>query len=110
MRSNKKNGKSHLFSFVLLGKHSPKDGRGKKSGEAGSTVCLFCFTFSVLLVGGSKVNVALGPKLMGVGNISFLCALETRPTMSNPGKNVVLGSLATEEWLPFLNTTDVRVL
>lgn len=71
-------------------------------------VCFFCLLFSELVVGGSKVNVALGPELIE-GHISFLQAFETRPTTSKPGKKVVQGNLEGAEWLPFLHTTDVKL-
>lgn len=96
----------YLDSFVLFGKHCSKDGSGRKSGAAGSTVCFLCLAFSESVVGGSNVNVALGPKLT---DVSFLDALETRPTTSNPGKKAVLGNFAGEAWLPFLHTTDVKL-
>lgn len=88
---------THLCSFVLFGKHCSKDGRGKKSGEAGSTVCLGGLAFSELVAGGSKVNVALGSELRALRHISFLYGLEIRPTASKPGKKVVLGNFAAEE-------------
>jgi len=88
----KEEDKDYLCSLVLFGKHCSKDGRGRKSGEAGSTVCFFCLVLPELLVGGSNVNVALGTKAMEDGTSSFFQALETRPTTSNPGKNVELGN------------------
>ena len=72
-------------------------------------VFFLCLLLSELVVGGSKVNVALGPELMAGGHISFLQAFETRPTTSNPGKKVVLGNLVGAEWMPFLHTTDVKL-
>lgn len=101
--------KAHLCSFVLFGKHCSKEGRGRKSGEAGSTVCFFCLALSALVLGGSNVNVALGTKAMENGTSSFFQALGARPTTSNPGKNAVLGNLVCEAWLPFLQTTDVTL-
>ncbi len=96
----------YLYSFVLFGKHCSKVGSGRKSGEAGSTVCLLCLVLSELVVGGSKVNVALGPELTDVANVSFF---ETRPTKSNPGKKAVVGNFTGEAWLPFWHTTDVKL-
>jgi len=84
--------KVYLDSFVLFGKHSSKEGSGRKSGEAGSTVCFFCLVLSALVVGGSNVNVALGTKAMEDGASSFFQAFEERPTTSNRGKNVELGN------------------
>lgn len=84
---------------MLFGKHSSNDGRGRKSGEAGSSVCLGRFgnlAFSELVAGGSKVKVALGPELMELRHISFLNGLEGRPTTSNPDKKEVLGNFAGE--------------
>lgn len=60
-------------------------------------MCFLCLTFSVLVVRGSKVNVALGPELMGVVHVSFLYVLETRPTISKPGKKAVLGNFGGDE-------------
>lgn len=58
--------KTDLYSLVLLGKHCSNDGRGRKSGAAGSTVCFLCLVvFSLLVEEGSKVNVALGPEKEG---------------------------------------------
>lgn len=88
---------TYLCSFVLLGKHCSKDGRGRKSGEAGSTVCLGSLGFSELVAGGSKVSVALAPELRELRHTSFLNGLEGRPTASNPGKKVVAGNFAAEE-------------
>lgn len=99
----------YLYSLVLFGKHCSKDGRGRKSGEAGSTVCFLCLVLSELVVGGSKVNVALGLELTDKANVSFLDALETRPTTSNPGKKAVLGYFAEAAWLPFWHTADVKL-
>lgn len=99
----------NLYSFVLLGKQCSKVGSSSNSGEVGSTVCFLCLALSTLLDGGSKVNVALGPELIGGGHMSFLYGLETRTTASNPGKKLVLGNFAGEELLPFLHTTDVKV-
>lgn len=102
-------GERYLYSFVLLGKHCSKDGSSWKSGAVGSTVCFLCLALSALVARGSKVSVALGPELRGGGHISFLYALETHPTVSNPGKKAVLGNFAGEELFPFLHTTDVSV-
>jgi hypothetical protein len=99
----------YLNSFVLFGKHCSNDGSGRKSGAAGSTVCFLCLVFSESVVGGSNVNVALGPVLTDIADVSFLDALETRPTTSNPGKKAVLGNFAEEAWLPFWHTTDVKL-
>lgn len=97
-----------LDCFELLGKHSSKDGRGRKSGAAGSTVC-FCLFFSVFLAGGSKVNVALGPKLLRAGTISFLWTCEARPITSNPGRKVVVGYFTgDEEGWQLLHTADAN--
>lgn len=100
---------NHLCSLLLFGKHCSKEGRGRKSGEAGSIVCFFWLVLSELVVGGSNVNVALGTKVMEDGTSSFFQALETRPTTSNPGKNVELGNFDWEAWLPFLHTSDVTL-
>lgn len=70
--------------MVLLGKHSWKEGSGRKAGESGSTVCEIClllsFTFDVVESSPSSssveevVKVALGPEFLRVGK------------RSNPGK------------------------
>lgn len=83
----KKKDKDNLCSLVLFGKHCSNEGRGRKSGEAGSRVCFFCLVMSELVVGGSNVRVALGTKEMEDGTSSFFQAFEARPTTSNPGKN-----------------------
>lgn len=98
-----------LHSFELFGKHSSNDGSGIKSGEVGSVVCFLCCFLSELVVGGSKVKVALGAEHIGGGHISFLQAFEMRPTTSKPVKKVVLENLVGAEWLPFLHTTDVKL-
>ena len=72
----------YLYSFVLLGKHSWKEGSGRKAGELGSTVCEIClllsFIFDVVESSSSSmeevVKVALGPEFLKVGK------------RSNPGK------------------------
>lgn len=99
----------YLYSLELLGKHCSKDGSGRKSGEPGSTVCFLCLVLSELVVGGSNVNVALATEDME-RHISFLHALESRPTISNPGKKEVLGNLAGAPWLPFLQKIVVIVV
>lgn len=99
----------YLSSFVLFGKHRSKEGSGRKSGEAGSTVCFLCLVLSELVAGGSKVNVALGLELKQKANDSFLDVLDTRPTASNPRKKAVPGYFAEAAWFPFWHTTDVKL-
>lgn len=101
--------KFNLHCFELFGKHSSKEGSVIKSGEAGSMVCFLCLFLSESVVGGSKVNVALGTELMAEAHISFLQPLETSPATSNLGKKVVHGNLVGAEWLPLLHTTDVKL-
>jgi len=88
----KKKDKDNLCSLVLFGKHCSNEGRGRKSGEAGSRVCFFCLVMSELVVGGSNVRVALGTKEMEDGTSSFFQALEARPTTSNPDKKEELAN------------------
>lgn len=53
---------THLHSLELFGKHSSKDGSGRKSGALGSTVCFLSLALVLLLVvWGSNVKVALTP-------------------------------------------------
>jgi hypothetical protein len=77
---------------VLFGKHCSKEGRGRKSGEAGSIVCFVCLVLSALVVGGSNVKVALGTKAMEDGTSSFFKTFEERPATSNRGKNEEFGN------------------
>lgn len=109
IQEKRKEQKAHLCSLVLLGKHCSKDGRGRKSGEAGSTVCFLCLVFSEFVDGGSNVNVALGPEKEG-GQISFFHVLAEFPVTSKPGKKEVLGNLDVTEWFAFLHTSDVIVV
>lgn len=95
-----------LHSFVLLGKHSSNDGRGRKSGEAGFTVCFLLLVFSKSAVLGPTVDVALGTELLELGHTFFSHIFETHPTTSNPAKNAVLGNLG--ERFPFLQATEVK--
>lgn len=71
-------------------------------------MCFLCLVvFSVLVDGGSKVNVALGPEKEGV-HISFVHVLAACPPTSNPGKNVVFGNFEEADWLAFLHANDVK--
>lgn len=58
-KKNKQFERTYLDSFVLLGKHSSKEGSGRKSGAAGSIVC-FGLTLVVLVTELSNDKVALG--------------------------------------------------
>jgi hypothetical protein len=82
-----------LYSLVLFGKHCSKEGRGRKSGEEGSTV----FFFSLVAGGGSNVKVALAPDARERAQKSFLHA--AADALENPGgkKAVVMPFLVTAE-------------
>lgn len=95
---------------MLLGKHWLNDGRGRKSGDAGSTVCfLGLVVFSLLVEEGSKVNVALGPEKEG-RYFSFFHVVAAFPLTSNPGKKAVFGNFEEAEWTPLLQTKDVKAV